>query len=523
MKQTLIYLAFTFLGWLLANNSGCCAVVPKWSIFEMELHSSGIYAIPYKEVSLTAIFSGPDNRLMKVSGFWDGGNSFKIRFTPTIEGKWEYKTSSNDPGLDKKTGTINCTGPAPATHGFIRRDSAYKYHFVYDAGTRYFLFGQTYYHLVSYALSGGNWKNSIDGTLSRGMNKIRFHIGIKTDMNPDMVNHWRLVDEITGYMLSRNITADFIIFNTDTGDYTTDEQDEAFLKYVISRYAAYPNVSWCLVNEWNYRSKQRDYWNRMGVIASSEDPWALENGMVRMLSIHQQTRINFQFFDQKWMSHAIIQYGVRNKDKDQTDEWKNTGITRYRNGDEWGNSGILFNMGHNMPVVNDEYGYIGEPKDDSEKPSISLTREKHRNIIWGIYTAGGYGSAGDKYSYGQEGRPYSQGFWRDPVEYVDISNLVKFFTTKGLQFWRMSSHNEIIKSGTRVYALAEPGRQYVIYAAEGGSFELFLDRGKYETRCFNPVTAEDISLGKKMGGKIRKFVLEPGSDRVVYLISVKKF
>ena len=46
------------------------------------------------------------------------------------------------------------------------------------------------------------------------------------------------------------------------------------------------------------------------------------------------------------VAHAIIQYGGWNPD--------------YTNGDQWGNAGIVHNLGHNMPVVNDEYGYIGQ-------------------------------------------------------------------------------------------------------------------------------------------------------------------
>lgn len=499
----------------LAVSFDCYCDVPRYSVHEIELFSAGTYSSHYKEVSLTATFKGPDNKEVKVSGFWDGSNVYKIRFTPDAEGKWEYLTSSNDEGLNKKSGSFKCISPAPGSHGFLRRDPDYNYHFIYDDGTRYFLFGQTYYHIVSFAMAGGDWKRSIDGTLSHGMNKIRFHAGIKTDLDPDMLERWKAIDEITRYMLMHNMTADFIVFNTE--GFSSQEQDEAFLRYVISRYAAFPNVSWCLVNEWNYRPKERDYWNRMGNILKTEDPWAVNGNKVRMLSIHQQTRINFQFFDQNWNSHVIFQYGVRNKDKDQADEWKNAGSTKYRNGDEWGNAGILFNMGHNIPVVNDEYGYIGEPKDDSEKPPVTLTREKHRNIIWGIYTAGGYGSAGDKYLYEPEGRPYMQSFWRDPVEYNDISHLIEFFTGKGLEFWKMSGHNELLKSGERVYALAEPGKQYVIYSAKGSSFELFLEPGQYKARLFNPSTGEDVSLGKRKGGDVRLFEPPDNNDWVIYL------
>ena len=200
------------------------------------------------------------------------------------------------------------------------------------------------------------------------------------------------------------------------------------------------------------------------------------------------------------------------------DEWKNIGKTRYRNGDEWGNAGILYNMGHNIPVVNDEYGYIGEPEDRSERETQALTREKHRRIMWGIYTAGGYACAGDKYEYPDVGRPYKTGYWRDPEEYGDIKHLIDFFTENGIEYWMMSSQNSLVTSGTRVYVLAEIGRQYVIYAAMGGKFSFDLASGTYMAKSFNPRTGEYRELGEVTGGGSVSFEMPDEDDWVVHLV-----
>lgn len=493
------------------------AEVSRWSVYEIPLQATGKYQSPFLETGVSATFKGPDGVTRKVPGFWDGGNAFRIRFTPTAEGQWTYETQSQDPGLGGKSGALTCTAPASGSHGFVRRDPQRPYHFIRDDDSRFFLFGQTYYRLMD--RNEQDWKASIDGTSRRGMNKIRFNVppgDVKT--LPESVDpaYWRKLDAVVRHMNDKGVLADFLIFGMGTFS-SAEEQDRRYLRYVVARYAAFPNVVWTLVNEWNYRPKPRQYWNAMGAIVKAEDPWSAEGQALRMLSIHQQTRINWQFFDQSWPAHVIIQYGVRNKDQHQADEWKNTGRTKYRDGDEWGNAGILFNMGHNMPVVNDEYGYIGEPKDESERPVRELTREKHRNIMWGIYAAGGYGSAGDKRKY-EDGKPYIEPtVWRDPVEYQDIQRLVEFFTAKGLEFWKMAAHNELVKSGRRVYALAEPGRQYVIYAAAGGRFAIELAPGSYEARRYDPRTGEDEGLGNVAGGAAREFSLPDAQDWVVYL------
>ena len=85
------------------------ADVPKWSTVEIVLKASGHYANPYAAgPTLTAMFSGPGGATKTVNGFWDGGNTFKIRFTPTAVGPWSYRVSSSDAGMNGKTGSINC-------------------------------------------------------------------------------------------------------------------------------------------------------------------------------------------------------------------------------------------------------------------------------------------------------------------------------------------------------------------------------------------------------------------------------
>src|SRR5689334_11201978 len=72
------------------------ATVPKWQRFELKLESSGAYANPVQEANLTAIFTSPGGSSRKVYGFWDGGNSWKIRFAPNEAGRWTYKTICSD-------------------------------------------------------------------------------------------------------------------------------------------------------------------------------------------------------------------------------------------------------------------------------------------------------------------------------------------------------------------------------------------------------------------------------------------
>lgn len=533
------------------------AATPKWSVKEILLTANGQYNNPYTDAGVKAIFTGPQKQQQTVAGFWNGDNNFIIRFTPSAEGTWTYVTESKDAGLNNQKGSVICIKNNNTQHGFLRRDERYRYHFIWDDGTRYFLMGQTYYDLMANAMTGDRWKTAIDSSRFMGMNKVRMQVNslktdpkvnyspssVFTDTNFTHLNlpHLQKLDEVIRYMQARGMVADLILFRA----FGSLEQDERYARYLMARYAAFTNVMWCLVNEWNYTPKNIAYWNSMGKLIRNSDPWMFNGKQQRLLSVHQQTRIDFQFFDQNWLTHAITQYGVRNGQNVQGDEWsKEQNKAKYEHGDQWGNKGIVYNLGHDIPVVNDEYGYIGEPEDRSAsggkalEKSIPLTRKKHRQILWGIYTAGGYGSAGDKYQYykngtrsntkydsslgANDGMPYFSANWYNPDEYKDIRNLVDFFTAKGLQYWKMSAQNELITKGERVYVLAEPGRQYIIYAAEGGELSIKLSPGIYNARQFHPATGKEEKMPTVQGGKQATLMLPPGEDVVVYLVGSRQ-
>lgn len=519
--------------------------VPKWSMHEISLEASGTYDNPYTQVNVSATFNGPENVSQTVKGFWNGKKLFIIRFTPTAEGIWRYTTKSEDGGMNEKHGTINCTAPEKGNHGFLRRDASHPYHFVYDDSTRYFMFGTTYYEILANAADSDRWKQSIDGITRYGINKVRMNAGGGspntkgsgyTNSDPfdgahDKLNivHLQNLDDVVEYMLERNVVAELLYFFNNESSFGTQEQDERYLRYIIARYAAYPNVIWCLTNEWEYTDKTKSYWNNLGPIIYDEDPWTIGGNYPRLLSIHQRTRVDWQFEDAEWPSHIIIQYGVRNPMASPK------GTPPLSHGDAWGNLSISYNRGHNMPVVNDEYGYAGEPKDDSEKKQKQdtskvedastvnsdefqvFTRKKHRQVMWGIYTAGGYGSTGDKYQYEDlPGRPYFGANWHAIAEYDDVKHLIVFFTTKGIEYWKMSGNNSLVNSGERVYVLAEKGKQYVIYAAAGGTFSVKIPSGKYRVRRYDPRTGEDIEIAEVEGGSL-SFDMPDGNDWVIYM------
>jgi len=505
---------------------------------------------PYLDADVTGVFvheNGKDSLTTKA--FWYEADTFKIRFTPTLPGKWDYEIREGNNSL--KQGIIHATDASRDNHGFVRRDAAHPYHFIYDDSTRYYMFGTTYYNMVLNAVAGDRWKTAIDSALLVGINKMRVFANSEksektpyprvhpfveqpdtldyTRLNPD---YWKALDRIVQYSFEKGMLVDLIMLGYGAETYATPALDQQYIRYLLARYAAYPNIIWCLTNEWNYiyrdYGRGKPYWNTLGRMVRNEDPYMEFNGQLRPLSIHQQTRVDFQFFNYEWPVHAIVQLGVRNGQGTVKDEWDDTDPefkTATKFGDEWGNYSITYNLGHNMPVVNDEFGYIGEPRDKSEATSSDrstwprFTREKHRNVMWGVATAGGYGATGDKNEYA-DGHPYFSANWHsDPPEYRDVKVLVDFFASGDIDYWKMESTNDIVRKGERVYALAEPGKQYLFYSAAGNSFEANLEPGTYAVWRINPISGERETL-EDLQSDYLKQTLDGTQDWVIFLKSL---
>jgi len=117
------------------------ASIEKWDFFELVL-AHQFPGNPFIDVTLTAVFS-LHSREVKITGFYDGKDVFKVRFMPDQEGEWRYVTRSNVTALDGQHGTFLCTAPTGNNHGPV--GVANQFHFAYADGTPYKPVGTTCY------------------------------------------------------------------------------------------------------------------------------------------------------------------------------------------------------------------------------------------------------------------------------------------------------------------------------------------------------------------------------------------
>lgn len=149
-----------------------------WKAVDIVLHSSKSYTNSYTDVEISAAFVGPGGVGLTIPGFWDGGNTWKIRFAPTVAGNWSYATLASDQGdtgLHGQTGTVASLPYSGSLdiykHGFVKADSSNRY-LTYNDGTPFYWLADTHWMGLSYrerwgASNDARWSSEYKGMVDK--------------------------------------------------------------------------------------------------------------------------------------------------------------------------------------------------------------------------------------------------------------------------------------------------------------------------------------------------------------------
>jgi hypothetical protein len=126
--------------------------VHVWEKQELTFHSARAFANPYTEATVWVDLDGPGFH-KRVYGFWDGGDTFRVRLVATAPGEWRWTSGSTpgDAGLSGKKGSftaIDWTEAAkeenPLRRGFLRA-TPNQHALQFADGTPFFAVGDTWY------------------------------------------------------------------------------------------------------------------------------------------------------------------------------------------------------------------------------------------------------------------------------------------------------------------------------------------------------------------------------------------
>ena len=291
--------------------------VAVWELFEVTLRGPKV-GNPFVDVTLGVVFS-QGHREVAVDGFYDGDGVYKVRFMPDTQGAWNYRTTSNAKDLDGQVGGFTGIAAKAGAHGPMR--VANTHHFAYADGTRFFPFGTTCYAWVHQ--SEGLQQETLTTLKGSPFNKIRMCVFPKhyeynhneppfypfprdagknefTRFNPEFFAH---MEKRIGDLRELGIEADLILFHPyDRWGYATmtAEEDDRYLRYVLARFSAYPNIWWSMANEYDLmKAKTTNDFDRLFHIVEQHDPYG------HLRSIHYSVKA--YDYARPWVTHGCLQ------------------------------------------------------------------------------------------------------------------------------------------------------------------------------------------------------------------------
>ncbi len=341
------------------------------------------------DVPFSAVFTCPNGEKKRVGGFYDGEDTFVLRFLPEEEGEYSFITKCTLSALDQKKGAFTCSGVKG--HGKVVADGTFLRH---QDGTRHFSVGTTCY---AWLYQSESVREETLRELSNGyFNKLRMCVFPKWyefcheepeiypfagkpnafDYDTPNVAFFRMLDGYVKRLDEMGIQADIILFHPyDAPQWgfsrMTKAQDTNYLRYVISRLAAFPNVWWSAANEYdlfaynkeNYKCKDKA-WKGIVREISTFDRFG------HLLGIHQCHK----FYDHgdKHITHCSLQ---------RTNLYLTTEET------------CLWQKKYFKPVVWDEIAYEG-----NIKPTFgNCSPEELVRSCWEASVRGGYAGHGETY------------------------------------------------------------------------------------------------------------------------------
>lgn len=471
--------------------------IKKWQPHDFEFKSTTASANPFA-INFTAHISGPGGINLTLPGFYDGGNTWKVRFSPTREGRWLIKTRSDVSSLNNQKAIVTCIKNNNSNvHGSLRIDKS-KRHFIYEDGTHWFANG----YEVNWLWALDEKDNALptlnpflDKLKAYGFNFVlvnayaydtRWRAGKSeaddygpallypfggNNKEPDFTHYnleyWRHYDNMMEALCKKGIVAHiyFKVYNKEVNWMKNNsEEDDQYFRWIIARYAAYPNIIWDLAKEANYEKSVEYKIDRLKFIRST-DPYK------RLLTVHT----DIQTYD-KGFYNDVIDFRSHQEQSNRLHET------------------TLKQLKQNLwPVMNVESGYEYGPKGPTDKTYNRVhSPEETARFIWEVQMAGGYNAY-----------YYTHTAWdvirtKDtPPGYTYVKNFYDFFNKT--KYWLLQPADSLVSTG---YCLANTGKEYVVFQNKSTSFTLQLTgiSKPIKAQWYHPFTGEYIDAGKISNG-----------------------
>ena len=490
-------------GLLLCFVTGSAQAAERWGVVELSFEAEAAER-SWVDVELAATFELGGKQRVRVPGFWDGGTTFRVRFSPPEAGTWTYKTVSNNATLDGKIGTVEVEPASGANHGPVEVFDTF--YLRYEDGTPYHQFGTTCYAWVHQPEA---LQEQTLATLAKApFNKIRFCVFPKSyvynqneperfafvkradgsfDFDRPDPEFWRHFEKRILDLQALGIEADLILWHPyDRWGFAdmTDQQDDRYLRYAIARLGAFRNVWWSLANEFDFMTdrpkghrgnKQMEDWDRFFAILQKEDVHHRLRGIHNGAKWYDHTK--------EWVTHASL----------QTSDMK---------------AGVDYRQRFQKPVIYDECKYEG----DVPQGWGNLSGQEMAQRFWLGTLSGCYVGHGETYLDAKDVLWWSKGGVLKGESPKRILWL-KDFLREAPAFHEL----EPLGDDQGRFVLGKPGAYYLVYRFAGEDEAIVApDDREWKVDAVDPWGMEVWASGSTEGGK---FTPTPYRSDLVYRLT----
>lgn len=496
-------------------------------VHEIVLRTDTSVENPYLDIDIEVQFKRPNGSTVTVDGFYDGDGTYRARAYCDTLGEWRWESDASDPDLVASGSFTVCPSSLP---GKLRQHRDDPRQLQYDDGKWFLHVGDTGYRYP--VDSESEWQDYVDGAVRAGVTKIRTwfarsRYGIQAlfanesrESEELNLNYWREIERRYRYALEEYPHLQFqVIPYAEDGEALRAYHDDPMVRlvgrHVQARFAAFPNVYWCVVNDAEVvegevdpevvksgakvqKGLSKSVIEAMGCDFDKREPWGT------LITSHQQRTTGYDFVDAEWSDLATLQ---------DIDQAAGERVREYREQTT-------------DPVILDEDRY--ERYRGPDHP-----RYFFRRLFWTTLLSGGHPTYGGNRTFephdgDEQGvRGYDES---DLVGMDDFVRIHSLFEETDLSLVGLSPDVGIVAADPIRAVCCHNDRVYVAYFANPAgddpktaavrnkpqSTALNLPGAEFVVRWYDPSTGEWLNRGRVEGDRC-EFTTPTGGDWVLLL------
>lgn len=517
-----------------------------WNVFELEFKGVGNYESPYTDVVMGVEFTSPEGVKLSIPGFWDGGNTWKVRFAPFLSGYWKWQSIADikDEGLHGKSGEVfveEYSGENQLySHGFLKINENGR-GFCHDDGKPFFWLGDTLWSCPSKATMD-EWKELIAVRSAQGFNvaqvnslpqhdcsgvndyRIPFEIGEEMwDLKKLKPEYFQYFDEQMRITAEAGMVTAMVVLWFDyvpganptwgvkrKAEFSTEDASR-YGRYLAARYGAF-GPTWLI-------SGDSDYINPDVILTYDAAARAIREGLpykpLMTAHLYGELSTPSNLEQKEWLDFHMYQ-SSHNKRSEHVAAKCSAECRAYQTV---------------KPVLNGEpiYEQIGFYRESGCADRGFIRKTGWYSILSGGNAGITYGAHG-LWSWHREGEEFfPEAAWHMPADWKaaikfegsdDYARMKNFFEKQ--TWWELEPAPQIYSEELKdqIIVAASKDRSFIVaYAKDCSSFNLELPEvSEYKGSWFNPVSEEEVNAELEVKGNTVNLKSVPWKGEAVLVL-----